>query len=226
MERLDRTRFEVIGYQFSDDRDETRDAIAAVADHWRSGTASAASWRKTIETDRLHALIYLEIGMNTIAVQLASQRLAPVQASTWGHPVTSGFPTVDWFLSSDLMEPENGAEHYGERMIRLPNLSICYAPLPSDGGRLTRADLGLRADATVYVCCQSLFKYLPADDELFVAIAARLPAAQFLFIGDPARRSRPCSARASRRPSRRPDSTSTTTSRSPGRCRRTSSPRC
>ncbi len=185
MERLDRNRFEVIGYQFSEDRDETRDAIAAVADHWRSGTASAASWRKTIETDRLHALIYLEIGMNTIAVQLASQRLAPVQASTWGHPVTSGFPTVDWFLSSDLMEPENGAEHYSERMIRLPNLSICYQPLPSDGGRLTRGDLGLRADATVYVCCQSLFKYLPADDELFVAIAARLPAAQFLFIGDP-----------------------------------------
>lgn len=186
IEQIDRRRFEVFGYQFSEDRDETRDAIAAAADHWRSGTASAASWRKTIETDRLHALVYLELGMNTIAVQLASQRLAPVQAATWGHPVTSGFPTVDWFLSSDLMEPEDGAKHYVERMVRLPNLSICYAPLPSEGGRLSRTDLGLRADAVVYVCCQSLFKYLPADDGLFVAIAKRLPAAQFLFIGDPA----------------------------------------
>jgi protein O-GlcNAc transferase len=185
IERLDRSRFEVIGYQFSADRDPTRDAIAAAADLWRSGTASAAEWRRVIEADRPHALVYLELGMNTVAVQLACQRLAPVQAMAWGHPVTSGFPTVDWFLSSELMEPADGDRHYTERLVRLPGLSICYAPLPSDGGRLTRAGLGLPAEAVVYVCCQSLFKYLPGDDGLFTAIAARVPQARFLFIGDP-----------------------------------------
>ncbi|WP_165644388.1 glycosyltransferase, partial [Oharaeibacter diazotrophicus] len=186
IERLDRRRFEVIGYQFSPDRDPTRDAIAASADRWRSGSASAAEWRRVIEADRPHALIHLEIGMGTLSVQLAAQRLAPVQAMAWGHPVTSGLPTIDWFLSSELMEPDDGARHYTERLVRLPGLSICYAPLPSEGGRLTRAGLGLRDDAVVYVCCQSLFKYLPRDDALVVAIARRLPAAQFLFIGDPA----------------------------------------
>jgi len=25
----------------------------------------------------------------------------------WGHPVTSGLPTIDYYLSSQLMEPEN-----------------------------------------------------------------------------------------------------------------------
>lgn len=186
IERLDRRRFEVIGYQFSPDRDPTRDAIAASADLWRSGSASAAEWRRVIEADRPHALIHLEIGMGTLSVQLAAQRLAPVQAMAWGHPVTSGLPTIDWFLSSELMEPDDGDHHYTERLVRLPGLSICYAPLPAEGGRLTRAGLGLRDDAVVYVCCQSLFKYLPRDDALVVAIARRLPAAQFLFIGDPA----------------------------------------
>lgn len=185
IERLDRRRFEVIGYQFSADRDPTRDAIAAAADLWRSGEAGAGAWRKAIEDDRPHALIYLEIGMNTVAVQLAAQRLAPVQAMAWGHPVTSGFATVDAFLSAALMEPEDGDRHYVERLVRLPGLSICYAPLPAEGGRLTRADLGLRSDAVVYVCCQSLFKYRPGDDDLLVALAAAVPAAQFLFIGDP-----------------------------------------
>jgi len=33
------------------------------------------------------------------------------------------------------------------------------------------------------VCCQSLPKYLPRHDAVFVQIAARVPAAQFLFIG-------------------------------------------
>lgn len=185
IERLDRSRFEVFGYQFSRDEDPVQQAVSRAADHWRMGDISADKWVPVIAGDRLHVLVYLEIGMNTIAVQLANRRLAPVQAMSWGHPVTSGFPTVDWFLSSDLMEPPDGGRHYTERLVRLPRLSIFYRPLPSKGGRLTRTDLGLREDAVVYVCCQSLFKYLPRHDDLFVRIAARVPAAQFLFIGPP-----------------------------------------
>jgi predicted O-linked N-acetylglucosamine transferase (SPINDLY family) len=44
--------------------------------------------------------------------------------------------------------------------------------------------LGLAPDDVVYVCCQSLFKYLPRWDGVFPAIAARVPAARFLFIRD------------------------------------------
>jgi len=50
-------------------------------------------------------LLYSEIGMDGVAAQLL--RLAPVQCNNWGHPVTSGFPSLDYFLSSALMEPED-----------------------------------------------------------------------------------------------------------------------
>lgn len=183
MKHLDRSRFEVIGYQLAQAEDDTSRAIAASCDQWRAGQASAADWIARIKDDAPHVLVYLELGMNGTAVELALNRLAPVQCMTWGHPVTSGLPDVDYFLSSELMEPEDGARHYRETLVKLPNLSIAYDALPVAAGGLTRAEMGLRATATVYVCCQSLFKYRPQEDHLLVAIARAVPDSQFLFIG-------------------------------------------
>jgi predicted O-linked N-acetylglucosamine transferase (SPINDLY family) len=126
--------------------------------------------------------------MEGTALQLAALRLAPVQCMAWGHPVTSGLPTVDYMLSSELMEPPDGDQHYTETLVRLPNLSIRYQPPEQGTGAMTRAEAGLRDDATVLLCCQSLFKYRPADDAVLAEIAAALPDAQVLFIGDPTSR--------------------------------------
>jgi predicted O-linked N-acetylglucosamine transferase (SPINDLY family) len=96
--------------------------------------------------------------------------------------VTSGFPTIDYFISSDLMEPAAAADRYSERLIRLPNLSIYYEPSDVPPAEIDRAELGLRDDAVVYWCCQSLPKYLPQFDEVFARIAAEVPDSQFTFI--------------------------------------------
>jgi predicted O-linked N-acetylglucosamine transferase (SPINDLY family) len=87
------------------------------------------------------------------------------------------------------MEPEDAEEHYTERLIRLPNLSIAYEPVAIVPDPVTRAELGVGDDDTLYWCCQSLYKYLPRHDGVFAQIAARHPAARFVFIaypGDPA----------------------------------------
>jgi protein O-GlcNAc transferase len=47
---------------------------------------------------------------------------------------------------------------------------------------IDRAQLGLRPDAVVYWCCQSLPKYLPQFDAVFARIAAEVPNCQFTFI--------------------------------------------
>jgi predicted O-linked N-acetylglucosamine transferase (SPINDLY family) len=120
--------------------------------------------------------------MDKVSAQLAAQRLAPVQCCSWGHPVTSGFPTVDYFISSDLMEPPDAAAHYSEQLVRLPNLSIHYEPTDVAPVGIDRAQLGLREGAVVYWCCQSLPKYLPQFDEVFARIAGEVPGSQFTFI--------------------------------------------
>ncbi len=182
---LDRDRFEVTLYHLGEGQDAMSADLARHADRFHVGPAEEAEWVRRIAADAPDVLIYPEIGMHPTAVRLACLRLAPVQCVAWGHPVTTGLPTIDYFLSSDLMEPEDGERHYTERLIRLPNLSIHYEPLPDRGGRITRSALGVTDDSVVYVCCQSLFKYHPRDDGVLVAIAGRVPAARFLFIGDP-----------------------------------------
>ena len=96
--------------------------------------------------------------------------------------MTSGLPTVSHFLSNELMEPEDGAQHYTETLVRLPNVGFYYEPLPIEEVPVSRAELGLRPDAVAYFCCQSLFKYLPRYDDVFARIARGVPTAQFFFI--------------------------------------------
>lgn len=182
LSELDRRCFRVFGYHTGGEVDSETDIAVAACDRFVQGPLSIGEWRQTILTDAPHVLIYPEIGMNPAAAALAAQRLAPVQCSRFGHPVTSGFPTLDYFLSSDLMEPPNGQQHYTERLIRLPNLSVYYEPFDVPPLALTRSELGLRSTAIVYWCGQSLFKYLPQYDSMFARIARDAGDCQFAFI--------------------------------------------
>lgn len=137
---------------------------------------------KQITSDKLDILVILDIGMHPEMTKLAGLRLAPVQCTSWGHPITSGIPTVDYFLSCELMEPENGQEHYSEKLICLPNIGVSYTkPIIPEPKKL-RSEFGLKDESIVYLSCQSLFKYLPQYDYIFAAIAQKVPQAQFVFI--------------------------------------------
>jgi protein O-GlcNAc transferase len=181
--QLDRRRFRVFGYHTGVWRDGETAAAAALCDRFVQGPKSVEGWRAELAADAPHVLIYPEVGMDPVAAMLAAQRLAAVQCNSWGHPDSSGFPTLDYYLSSDLMEPADGQDHYTERLVRLPNLSIYCEPIaPPPAAAVTRQELGLRPTAIVYWCCQSLFKYLPQFDAVFPAIARAAGDCQFVFI--------------------------------------------
>jgi protein O-GlcNAc transferase len=182
LKMLNRDQFHVSGYYTGTERDGDTEAADAMCDRFVQGPLSLDAWRGTILVDAPHVLIYPEIGMDKVSAQLAAQRLATVQCVSWGHPVTSGFPTVDYFISSDLMEPADATDHYCEKLVRLPNLSIYCEPSDPPPPAIDRARLGLRASAIVYWCGQSLPKYLPLFDEVFARIAAEVPDAQFTFV--------------------------------------------
>jgi protein O-GlcNAc transferase len=183
--QLDRRRFALFGYHTGRETDAETAKAAGQCTRFVQGPLPVEAWRRTILDDAPHVLIYPEVGMDPVSAQLAAQRLAPLQCNGWGHPETSGFPTLDFFLSSDLMEPPDAEEHYTERLERLPNLSIYYEP-PDDGGvSVTRGELGLRPGATVYWCSQAIYKYLPQFDHVFPRIAREVGDCQFTFIQFP-----------------------------------------
>jgi predicted O-linked N-acetylglucosamine transferase (SPINDLY family) len=180
--RLDRKRFRLFGYHTGSRCDGETQAAAALCERFVQGPLPLADWRAAILADAPHVLIHPEVGMDRVSAQLAAQRLAPVQCNSWGHPETSGFPTLDYVLTSDLMEPPDAQDHYTERVIRLPNLSIYYEPAAAIAPGIDRDALGLRPHATAFWCGQALFKYLPQYDEVFARIAREVPDSQFVFV--------------------------------------------
>jgi predicted O-linked N-acetylglucosamine transferase (SPINDLY family) len=181
--QLDRKRFEVIGFHTGRTADAQTDRAAGWCDGFVQGHHSPGAWREAVCAAAPHVLLYPEIGMDSVAARLAAQRLAPVQCVAWGQPETSGMPTLDYFLSSELMEPPDGAAHYTEHLVRLPRLGLCYLPDEQPVAPAERAALGLRADGPVYWSGQALYKYRPKYDAVFPRIAAAVGACQFVFIG-------------------------------------------
>jgi predicted O-linked N-acetylglucosamine transferase (SPINDLY family) len=182
LSQMDRNRFKLFGYHVGARRDAETEAAAKMCDHFVHKTLDIAGWRREILADKPHVLIYPGLWMDTATFQLAAQRLARVQCNSWGHPETSGMDTLDCFFSSDLMEPADGAAHYTEELVRLPNLSMYYEPVATTPVAITRAELHMRDSASVFWCGQSLFKYLPQHDSAFARIAKQAGDCQFVFV--------------------------------------------
>jgi len=183
--QLDRRRFEVFGYHTSTTRDAETEIAAKLCERFVHGPKLIDDWRETIAADAPHVLLYPEINMDPATAALAALRLAPVQCMSWGHPETSGYSTIDYFLSSELMEPPDADAHYNEQLVRLPNLSVYYEPFEVTPAQMSRPELGLRPDAIAFWCGQSLFKYLPRHDDIYPRIALAAPGCQFAFIEHP-----------------------------------------
>jgi len=183
LEHRDHQTFEVFCYKTSSrPHDYTTKQIILHSDHFRDLPLDLEAIAQTIHQDNLHILVYAGIGLDSQITQLAALRLAPIQCTTWGHPVTSGMPKIDYFLSGELMEPEKGQDHYTEELVTLPNLGIIYQQPKLPEKPKTRADFKLTEDSIIYLSCQLIFKYLPQDDIVFAAIALRVPKAKFVFI--------------------------------------------
>ncbi|MEG4280322.1 O-linked N-acetylglucosamine transferase, SPINDLY family protein [Microcoleus sp. MON1_C1] len=174
-------QFEIYCYYTGNEPDPITEQFRQYSDRFHHIPHNLEAVCQQIIDDKLHILVFPEIGMDAPTIQIAALRLAPVQCSAWGHPVTSGLPTIDYFISSELMEPENAQLHYSETLIKLPNIGVAY-PKPIVGQLTqTRSDFNLREDAVIYLCCQAPFKYLPQYDFILAEIARRIPQAQFIF---------------------------------------------
>ncbi|NET31957.1 MAG: tetratricopeptide repeat protein [Cyanothece sp. SIO1E1] len=177
-----RQQFEIYCYYTGDRPDAVTQKFRDDSDVFHHIPHNLEAVCEQIRADQLHILVFPEIGMDPPTLQAAGLRLAPVQCTAWGHPVTSGLPTVDYFLSGELMEPQNAQAHYSEQLICLPNIGVAYPEPRIPALTKTRANFQLPDDAVIYLCCQAPVKYLPQYDFIFAEIARRVPNAQFLFL--------------------------------------------
>lgn len=184
IEQLSRDRFEVVAIFLDPPEDETAQAIARAADEILIIDNNLESARRAIAASHLDILFYQDDGIDPFTYFLSFARLAPVQCASVGHPETTGVPTIDYYVSTELWEPEDGPEYYSEKLIRLKDVaSVAYYHKPAMPGTLKpRSHFFLREDEHIYICPQALFKLHPDFDEILGGILRRDPAGKVVLV--------------------------------------------
>ncbi len=130
---------------------------------------------RRLQKEHFDILYYWEVATDPLNYFLPFYRLAPIQCTSWGIQVTSGIPTMDYYLSSTLVEPDDARRHYSEKLISA-NTLLTYqyrSSLPANAKR--REDFGLPRDKHIYLFPQQMGKFHPEFDQVTREILRRDP---------------------------------------------------
>jgi len=174
---LNTRQFEIFLYHTDATVDEETNWARAQVARFVQGPKPLKHWLTEIAEARPDVILYPEVGMDPNACTLAALRLAPLQIAGWGHPITTGLPTIDWFLSAELLESPEAEQHYREKLVRLPGTGVHTefpAPQKEHWSGPER-----RKDVVRFALCQQPVKFDPEDDILLARIAKAVGAAEF-----------------------------------------------
>lgn len=184
VEYLAQAGWELLLVHVGDFRDALSARLARAAYREVALPGNLTEAARTLQELDADIILYPELGMDLRTLGLAALRLAPVQVCGWGHPDTTGLPTIDAFLSCVEMEPADAMAHYTEPLLTLSGLGTRYLspPVPEPS---TRGQIGLPEAGTLYLVPQSLFKLHPDNDRVFADIAQRDAKAAFVLFNSP-----------------------------------------
>jgi predicted O-linked N-acetylglucosamine transferase (SPINDLY family) len=176
---LDRDRFEVTVWHTGATHDADAAATAAAVAAFEHLPAAVSGIAERIRAADLDVIVFPDVGMDPRQHVLAAARLARRQVVLYGHPLTTGLPTVDAFASAEALEPAAAQAHYREHLVALPGLGATprrWAGVPDSAP--FRARVG---DRPALLCPQNLSKITPAFDRVLARILAGSDARLFLF---------------------------------------------
>jgi predicted O-linked N-acetylglucosamine transferase (SPINDLY family) len=176
----DRARFELFCYANQTETDRLTEQLRDQTDHWRNiKTLTDDQFADQVATDRIDILI--ELGGHSAHNRLPALagRLAPVQASWIGFPMTTGVATVDYLIADAHLAPPGSEPEFTETILRLPDVAWCYTA-PSFAPAV--APLPARAAAGVmFGSFNNPAKLNPAVLADWAAILDRVPGSRLLI---------------------------------------------
>ena len=96
--------------------------------------------------------------------------------------MTTGLPSIDLFVSGELLEGPSAERHYRETLVRLPGTGVCTdsAPLQPQPVQAQPWDSpARRADCVRFALCQQPIKFDPTYDLLLTRIARAVGPSEF-----------------------------------------------
>ena len=136
--------------------------------------------QKIIANQNLDILFYPEIGLSLEIYYISFIKLATYQLTSWGHPETTGNNTIDYFLTSKLIESEGSEKNFSEKLLYADYLPMYYY-LPDIKNKFQKSELSKN---NIYSCPQTLFKIHPNFDEIIAKIQKEDRKAKLYFIKD------------------------------------------
>jgi predicted O-linked N-acetylglucosamine transferase (SPINDLY family) len=123
-----------------------------------------------------------DIGMSIESQIISSYRFCDYTVTSWMHPVSTGFKSVDFFVSGKLMETDHSRSNYSENLLELSGIGLKIDPKDY----LLKQDLynlkNRKKKVFMIACLQTPFKYHPKFDFILIEIAKRIQNVQFNFI--------------------------------------------
>jgi predicted O-linked N-acetylglucosamine transferase (SPINDLY family) len=183
--QINKDQFSLYIYYLDTKRDEETQIAEKNSFKFISGKKSLLDWSQLILQDDLDIGFFPEIGMHDKTLQLASMRLAKSQCTSWGHPETSGLPTIDYYISSELTEDSSSPENYSETLICLKNLG-CYFDPPSleTGDMSLLIENGVDLSSNILLCLGPPNKFHPNHDNIYIEVLRNISNCQFIFMRD------------------------------------------
>lgn len=181
---LPKDRFEITIFSLVDHPDTNiiTNYIKSRVDHYCNVVEPIVDAVKVVEDAKCDILFYPDIGMDARSYTLALHRLAPIQCTTWGHPVTTGMETMDYFISSTDLDTEKGQDYYIEKLVRLNSSPAYYHRPKIPPMTKTRADFGFSDNDHIYVIPQSLQKMHPDFDPILNGILEGDPVGKIAIL--------------------------------------------
>jgi protein O-GlcNAc transferase len=177
---LDRSQFDIICYSDSRVADDLTEELKGNCTRWVE-TSDISDLRLTEQIRRDGVDILIDLAGHTAGNRMAVflRRAAPVQATWAGYVGTTGLAQMDYLIADRFHVPFGEEACYTEKVLRLPDGYICYAPpeyapevaiLPAvENGYIT------------FGCFNNLTKVNPEVVRAWSSILAAVPASRILL---------------------------------------------
>ncbi|MBX9963233.1 MAG: tetratricopeptide repeat protein [Burkholderiales bacterium] len=127
----DPKRVETVCYYNHTIVDDTTRRLRQRAQLWRDVAAmNDAELVRLMREDRLDVVVDLAGHTAKSRLTALAQRVAPVQIAWLGYPNTTGLAQMDWRITDARADPPGAEAHHTERLLRLPEVFLCYEPPP------------------------------------------------------------------------------------------------
>ncbi|WP_316976195.1 tetratricopeptide repeat protein [Shumkonia mesophila] len=132
LENHDSRAFIAVGYSVDRSPDAITERLQAAADEWHEiRNETDAGLFERIRSDGIDILFDMAGHTSQNRLSCFACKPAPIQISWAGYVGTTGLTAMDYLLADRHHVPAGEEAHYGERVLRMPNGYICYAP-PDD----------------------------------------------------------------------------------------------